>query len=151
MIVNVIRSKQEDILEALRDSEFEFYLTGSRFFKIHKEYSDWDFFVEENDEIHIYLSNYNFKNVSSETRYKDSETRSVWFHEEADVHVQIVKNAKLKEDAQILISKLPPLISIMAKANSIGDKSYCELIWNQAFDAVRILYSRWRYIASSVS
>lgn len=146
MIINYNREKS--ILSTLEESCFEFYLTGSRFFRNSTEYSDWDFFVKNTNEVKEFLISNGFTQYSNESIYaSDSMCDEVWvygptwsnggldptFEGDIDlssqVHVQLVKDAYMKNVIQeILLANYP---------NGIP-KEYASSIWKSCFDVCNV-------------
>ena len=101
-----------DILETIRNSPFEFYLTGSRFFSSHvPENSDWDFFVQDlfSDlslglpSIYSWLDQNGFIKKEFHPYVDGDNTAEVW--ERGNVDIQIVKDAKKKNKIQEMAKK----------------------------------------------
>lgn len=115
----------------LLDSEFEFYLTGSRFFGTQTEDSDWDFFVGYSKEVVAFLIENNFR-IVNDSEYEDSNTVAVYRYMDKFnrpsmcVDVQVVLNPAMKEDIQ---NKIKPVI----RNSAIKDKEAMRLMWNVAY------------------
>ena len=104
MIVN--QCIVNDVVNELAKSEFEFYLTGSRFFGHNRTDSDFDFFVEHSQEVVEFLHSLGFQKECS--AYNDCSAHSVYCNPVANVHVQVLKNkraAYIKEITQNLMKK----------------------------------------------
>jgi len=98
MIICKVNSTVYTITE-MENSNFKFFLTGSRFFGTHHENSDWDFFVEDSPQIRKVLENWGFVE-ENKYHYFDMLTNIVYAHKQANIHVQCVKNARIKEHIQ---------------------------------------------------
>lgn len=125
---------RERILRQLQESEWEFYLTGSRFFKNNGEESDWDFFAELSDAKIDFLKSLGFKLGLPGSRYDhyiDQEIVMVMRHS-CGIDVQLVQNANVKNAAQ-------DLIWIMNLSSSIckTDKALRNRTWKRAYQYVR--------------
>lgn len=136
MIPNYPQPTLESVIQNLRNSEFKFYLTGSRFFNTAREDSDWDFFVEDDGiaierSLRSFITEEGFLNETN-IEYKDKETVAVWKHITEPIHIQIVKDARLKLDAQFLIQSMGLHWQIARDG-----KAYSKLMWNLAYKTVR--------------
>lgn len=80
-------------LDYVRLSKFEFHLTGSRYFGTSHEESDWDFFIQESEDLIDDLRANGFS-CCSETYAHDPIMTAVYGHE--NVHIQIVISATMK-------------------------------------------------------
>lgn len=86
-------------LQALK--QFEFYLTGSRFFGGATVESDWDFFVEYSAELESTLKDLGFER-DSESTYEDPSIALVmskyetWQGRKTKLDIQLVKDAAKK-------------------------------------------------------
>jgi hypothetical protein len=93
-------------LFVLHDSDFLFYLTGSRFFETTHPNSDWDFFVANSDEVITFLQHNGFI-LDESPEYEDCTIVQVYRHVQdvQDVHVQLIDsdNIVLKCCAQSII------------------------------------------------
>ena len=120
MLHNIVPSE----LNHLAASEFDFFLTGSRFFKTsYCEQSDWDFYVQDTAEVETFLLKLGY---SSSLKYDDRFTTCVMTKEEAGVKIdiQLVRDATLKTKAQKLLTK-----SIRATPKEVH-----EVLWDLAFE-----------------
>lgn len=120
----------------LRESNHEFYVTGSRFFGTEHFFSDWDFFVQDSYEVRQFLDSIGFRRMSiTETGYsEDSTIVEVWnsfdsqFYEDDrdnEVQVQLVKNAELKNKVQWALFK-------QYGKEFTKDKSEAKKLWDLA-------------------
>ena len=100
------------VIGKMEGSNFNFYLTGSRFFGGFTPTSDWDYFVKDSPEVRSFLFNIGFYEKESDdmTGYDDSTIVSVF--EQNDIHIQLVKDAELKARAQKLLSEHTNMRSI---------------------------------------
>ena len=94
------------IHESFQNSDFLFYLTGSRYFGGAEENSDWDFFVQYDDNVVKFLVSLGFE-LRHATEYKDTELVKFMRHKEKKIDVQLVKDAALKMLVQILLASEP--------------------------------------------
>jgi hypothetical protein len=113
----------------LASSTATFYLTGSRFFETHRDYSDYDFFVQGDAGLAFELEQMGFKREPGGC-YADPLTLSVWVKE--NVHVQVVSNAKLKITIQDFLRESGLLNTRLSKVEQ-------RLIWKVAI----LSYQRW--------
>lgn len=58
------------VMKAMEDCDYEFFLTGSRFFGGYRDTSDYDFFVKESEEVEHFLRNMGFVK-DKDTMYDD--------------------------------------------------------------------------------
>lgn len=96
-LINMSRTK--NILAEMELAPFRFYLSGSRFFGFEKPGSDWDFFVEDHLDLENWLTNNGFTQESF-CPYVSTEILRIWNHGPQQIHVQVVKNARLKSAVQ---------------------------------------------------
>ena len=118
-IVDRKRPEAESLMEYLDESEFDFYLTGSRFFNTNKIYSDWDFFTKDCEEVRRFLSNHDFYPVVNE--YNDKLTTAVYRRPFIDV--QLVTDVECKRIAQEILRINPPSENFVSRTQT----------WNFAF------------------
>ena len=118
-IVNRKKSTEEVLIDALRNSEFEFYLTGSRFFLTHKPSSDWDFFTKDCEEVRRFLTNFGFRPEAGE--YSDKLTTTVY--RQPFIDVQLVSDVECKRIAQEILRISPPSENFVSRTQT----------WNFAF------------------
>jgi len=128
-----LRSRKDDTmiygvepttLEILKNSEFNFYLTGSRFFNSSRVGSDWDFFVEvpEGGRCNLikFLKSNRFYAVNdylADDRAPDrvQELLAVYKNDEENIHIQIVENAAKKNSIQGWIKSHCPEFNSLPK------------------------------------
>lgn len=104
------------------ESDFTFYMTGSRFWGNYYSKSDWDFFTHENQMVYSWLVQNGFEVVSKST-YTDLNCSTVM--QKGKIQVQLVKDAKVKNDIQkILFDNFP---------NGFPDKEFAKRMWNLAY------------------
>lgn len=127
------------ILNAIQNHPtLKFYLTGSRHFGTATEASDWDFFVEcqsikpIDPEICKFLVFHGFKPVYS--TYTDCETLAVYQSVDGKVHLQLVKDARLKADVQTVIGEY-----LTEPNDEEYSKSENAKIWNVALTVARTI------------
>ena len=83
-----------------------FYITGSRYFGNVRDESDWDFFVQDSEEVQQYLVAIGFQCQATSYYIGDKGISSVWAHPNLPIHVQVVKNAEEKNRKQQAIYNL---------------------------------------------
>ena len=76
------------VLEVLRDSEFDFKLTGSRHFGCYTQESDFDFYVKYSKEVLTFLREYGFTLITNEEGYSDIPDTLVYRLGNVDVQVR---------------------------------------------------------------
>ncbi len=109
-------------LKHLEGAPFDFFLTGSRFFKNAKEESDWDFYTEASVPVEDFLKSCGY---TVSLMYEDYFTVKVltretpWFK----IDIQLVQDVELKTKAQ---GMLAPYI---ARVN----RKYHKVLWDMAF------------------
>lgn len=112
-----------DELSILRESSFEFHLTGSRFFGTATQGSDWDFFVQDSPEVQKWLISRN----ANQVKHPLYETpTSVWILN--GIHIQLVEDVQAKIKAQNLILRWD-----LYKF----DKPTMKKIWSALLEAVK--------------
>jgi len=89
---------------ALMNSQFSFYITGSRYFKTNTLQSDWDFFVEKNEEVEEFLIDQGFF-LDSQASYSDPSIYKVYINPNDNVQVQVIFDVELKRLAQMVIKR----------------------------------------------
>src|SRR5690606_2474031 len=116
-------TKIHEVITQMNRSEFDFYLTGSRFFGGAQADSDWDFFAEYSNEIVSFLLNIGFR-YKPTNNYFDRQTIEVLeFGREIDV--QLVNNATIKNTAQEIMRA--------TKWYTITDVNLRRVIWNELY------------------
>ena len=102
-------------------------LTGSYFFDTATDTSDVDFMVQHGPKVHRVLQAMGFKKIQACT-YPDSLTIGVY--EKDNIHIQVVKDVKLKQKCQKIIKSFDLLK---------GKKKHeAKVIWNTL---ISILFS----------
>lgn len=91
-------SESRDIISKMRASEFQFCLTGSRYFGPLRSNADWDFFVQNSPEVRKFLMSLGFEILPS-LGYVDSTITCVMRHFDG-FDVQLIKDYKIKKRAQ---------------------------------------------------
>lgn len=124
----------------LNNPDFAFHLTGSRFFNNARKSSDWDFFVQEDQEVSDFLHANGFKKMLEvsgclklRTIYPD-DVQIVDVFQKRDVQIQLVRDAKLKATAQNLLY-VEPVLSAFLKADKKGAGKW----WLWTFKSARQL------------
>ena len=100
----LIENYKNEILEKLEKSDFQFILTGSRFFNDHNVPvgTDWDFFAVSSDEIVAFLTELKF--TLDEESYKDvpgSITVMSITHSGCKIDVQLLTNQDAKAKLRV--------------------------------------------------
>lgn len=127
MIVNQVTDLTTRIIGLMAACfTLEFYMTGSRYFGNFHSGSDHDFFVQHSNHASQWLISNGFR-LHMEGSYCDAQTRCVYVHAEANVHVQCVLDAKIKHKAQEFIKTWSRQLALM-------EKSQRSIIWNLAYD-----------------
>ena len=150
MLHGIQGSPVELALHEMQKSKFDFPLTGSRFFQHETSYSDWDFFIEDNDEWHVpgddgvgtvraFLNSLGFVPAERDENYRHcAQIIELYeFDRRTDpedwsevIHVQLVVNAQLKQHIQEVIKKWWP------HAFKEMSKSERKAVWNSYFEAI---------------
>ena len=86
------------VLDQMRASNWDFYLTGSRFFGNSNLESDWDFFTEDNGKVVDFLWDLGFTIIPfnemvakmDDCTYYDPSVRTVLVHD-TGIHVQVLR------------------------------------------------------------
>ncbi len=112
---------REKILAKMDNSDWDFYLTGSRFFLM-RDYknSDYDFFVQDKGPVLLnWLTNNHFEKIT-EGSYKDSQVMEIYRFGKGNegIDVQIVRSAKIKLRSQELIKTIPQLRTLLKNKDS---------------------------------
>ena len=89
---------------AIMNSQFSFYITGSRYFNTNTPQSDWDFFVEKNEDVEEFLIDQGFF-VDNQASYSDSSIYKVYTNPNDRVQVQVIFDVELKVLAQTVIKR----------------------------------------------
>lgn len=101
----VMQKKAKSVLFAMERSDFNFFLTGSRFFGTHTDKSDTDYFVQEDNRIMGFLEELGFRMLGyGEQHYHDCECVCVMRNEYEKIDVQIVRNAVKKNEIQKILA-----------------------------------------------
>ncbi len=105
MIVGLPDNSLLCTLSKMMQSEHPFYLTGSRFFSTYNHDSDYDFFVKDNDDVRRFISQLQFRHVSS--GYDPDSSLADVAQWKSRIHVQLVKPEffEIKMKAQDLIRR----------------------------------------------
>ena len=125
----------EEMLDNLRKLPFLFHLSGSRRWDTHSKDSDWDFFVQDDfslshNSLYFSLRDLGFRAESEKDDYnistrvwdygEDLFATVVMQHKAANIHIQLVKDVKLKSRVQ-------------EKFKKIGKLTPTQIDWNLAF------------------
>lgn len=139
MLVNTQSATQSQVVENLRkieNSSIPFYLTGSRFFGNYTKESDYDFFVDSAFHMDI-------KKLFPELRvapmdipgYEYRDNLTVCVYAIAGIHIQLVKDAKLKNMVQKYIAYSKQLFNDLKTL----PKSHRKHVWNKALAEVQAI------------
>lgn len=117
------------MLDTLKNSKFEFYLTGSQFFGGAESDSDWDFFAQDSPDVWDYLHalkfvwvpNEGYKDATSVFYYRDRVTDTAY-------HIQLVPDVAHKLRAQMM---LKPFLKYIPK-------NLHRILWNEALEITKL-------------
>lgn len=125
------------VLKAIEDSSFEFFLTGSRYFGGCHEGSDYDFFVMESTGVEEWLRAKDFR-LDTESQYVDDPTFTKVLTlnlEEGSIQVQLIKPEELNRKRTV-----QRLLFNRYKRNGLpGDKDHKRELWHLAYSIVETL------------
>ncbi|MCK5611070.1 hypothetical protein KAR91_54860 [Candidatus Pacearchaeota archaeon] len=121
----------EGTLFTLKESNFTFYLTGSRYFGGKHSDSDWDFFTEDSEEVRVFLGKLGFERLKS-TKYADHGVTCVYRHLEK-IDVQLVEDPGFRQSIQKVLKDKKHFIN---RAYSRGTRTH---IWNIAYDIAEMV------------
>lgn len=125
------RTTKLSTLELMEKSEFNFHLTGSRFFGTATEKSDYDFFIEDSEAVRTQLIKWRFYIESTGITYADTQTIRIYKHPD-NIHIQLVRNVPLKEKAQSILK------DFYRKGNNYRmTKPQLRRIWDLVFDIIK--------------
>jgi len=130
-MINCSIPERNSMLNVLAHSEYNFYLTGSRFFGGSTETSDWDFFTELNPKIEKFLESYHFV-VKVIDAYCDTVYERVI--DKNIIQIHIVDDIEMKKFAQLMLSNNSVLI------NKNTDKQHVRDIWRMTMQLTRELF-----------
>jgi len=143
MICGMTTTQIEMTLRSLSDSPLTFFLTGSRFFGFSNENSDYDFFVQDSEEVNGILRAWGFVEVPRQgtISYHDMQTIKVFrkiVKEQngttIQIDIQVVRDYGLKIMAQnILQSVCPELVS--GNKNNVVRKR----LWAYAYSMASVI------------
>lgn len=102
-IVNISEICPSVIKEFFDTEEFEFFLTGSRYFGTSTPGSDWDFFVEDTPDVIAFLEGIGFELQTDKEYSHDRVTVNTYRLQ--NVEVQLVSDVGLKKRAQFLLKR----------------------------------------------
>lgn len=121
------------VLANLQTSTFTFHLTGSRYFGTNSEYSDYDFFVQDD-----HLSEYDVSGVryslvdkgfnldfSHDCDYNEDISIVYVYKHPYGIHIQIVKDFEIKKKAQ-------SSLFVNGASIHLRDKSLAKVLWKTA-------------------
>lgn len=125
--------------DILRDNKnFDFTLTGSRFFGPCREDSDWDYFVEDSPELIRFLYDNGFvKNYGQPSDYSSTDPTLLAVWQKDDVDIQVVRKGLLwkKRLAQKIIKENNLLWRGCLKTNDLR-KEDARIVWESVFAAI---------------
>lgn len=103
-------SDQLNTLCLLHQSNFDFYLTGSRFFLTHTNFSDYDFYTECSGEVVEFLDSLGFVEEARHSHYYHADliTIQVFHLATTNIHVQLIQplHLEVKHRAQAVIKQV---------------------------------------------
>lgn len=105
MTLNLYVENLWSLLAKMERAQFEFHLTGSRFFGRDTSSSDWDFFVEYYPDLADWLAANGFCK-ESKPDYGSEDIVDVWKNVLFGVHVQVIINVRLKAAVQTALRNL---------------------------------------------
>jgi hypothetical protein len=126
----IINSNLPEIIKKIQYSDFEFFLTGSRFFNTNCSNPDWDFFTSDTMEVRTWLTGLGFYLLKDESNYS-LDCVAVYRHTKPDrrIDVQLISNIKLKLKAQQLIKDRIDVKMLKNKRDS-------RLIWHAVMTTI---------------
>ncbi len=116
-------SKNKTALDLIRESEHQFFLTGSRYFGGYNKDSDHDFFAQDSHTLRGWLEDNQFTE-DHPASYNDKSCVAIYAHAYESVHIQLVNDVGLKADAQ-------NLLYLYAQMHLVDKKARRQL-WNLA-------------------
>ena len=81
--------KYTQVLTLQASLNSQIYLTGSRFFGTATDKSDFDFFVQYEQNIGLTLARFGFDKLHHMSSYLDKDCESVWLHQTYPIHIQL--------------------------------------------------------------
>lgn len=120
------------VLIALDVSEFDFYLTGSRYFGNVRPKSDWDFFVDDSQKVREFLGSEGFiEQPLWRSEYLDQNTSAVF--RKNGVDIQLVKDIQMKHVAQEILKK-------SEATNVMHNKAQHSALWKIVYQCMSDMY-----------
>ena len=129
-MINDINTLLFPCIQCLHESNYDFHITGSRFFGGIHDDSDWDFMCSSSTEVEEFLTRLGFENISAE-EYNGDETIDKVFRF-GTVDVQLIHNLERKLYVQGLLKQLYP-------AGLPGDKDTRRFIWQNTAKLLHLL------------
>jgi predicted nucleotidyltransferase len=134
MLKNIEATIPADIIETFNESKHTFYLTGSRYWGNAHKNSDWDFFVEMDEEVKSMLKSIGFERLSNHIAYVDDIQCTDVYEKYVSsknggdvlIQVQMVASAEIKNLIQEKLYQMYP--------GGLGNKSEAKIIWKNAFE-----------------
>jgi len=115
-------SLTQQALMEIQGSEYDFHLTGSRFFNTEKKDSDYDFFTQDYLSLADWLRAHDFINITQVMPTSYADPLVIAIYQKGKVHIQVVNDAPLKCCIQDCLRKSP------LKAG-LGNKGYARDFW----------------------
>jgi len=115
-------SLTQQALMEIQESEYDFQLTGSRFFGTEKENSDYDFFTQDYLSLADWLRAHDFINITQVVPTNYADPLVVAIYQKGKVHIQAVNDAPLKQDIQECLRASP-------LKGGLGNKGYARDLW----------------------
>lgn len=130
---------EPEIVKVLRESEYQFYLTGSRYFQSSSELEghDWDFFCQNSKGVINFLKGIGFQRKRKPAYIKDSQTVEVYTHQAVDV--QVVNSVRIKQASQLLLKELGVIG---------GSKELNQMFWNVMYTSILEVMNKVEAISS---
>lgn len=125
------------VLKTMEDSQFEFFLTGSRYFGGYHDGSDYDFFVIESIGVEEWLRAKDFR-LDTEIQYEDDPTFAKVFTlnlGDGSIQVQLIKPEEFKRKQ--IVQRL--LHNRYGHHGLPGDKNAQRELWHLAYSIVKTL------------
>ena len=138
MIVNAYDEQNFfKVIQTLMNCTFEFHLTGSRFFGVHKPHSDYDFFVKDSREVRAQLEHMGFSFQAAEGYSDDVSISAIYvlYLGSEIIQVQVIKEDEflIKKEAQdLLASVYGDFRNTVVAAKMPEDKKARKSLWEFA-------------------
>lgn len=141
MITHFNESTTHKVLELLVNNNYQFVLTGSRFFGV--DSGDWDFFAVMETQVLNYLMDIGFEELkpkAEETHYKDSSIGMILRHKDARVDVQLLKTREdfeAKCKVMHVLGNHQGVARILTSKKFIQSDAFRSHIWDMLLDLAK--------------